>query len=262
MHQAFGFVYPATGAEHQLYAAWCMPFVPSDHILLAYSSLEIGGVTTLSPVYATGGAYVRWTPLSVLQLQAEVVGIGIWPLKFTTGAGHFDRASYNDDWFSASLPGSAASSSYGMTVKLGATLRGAVDIGDHELIVLNSFVGEYWAMRSETGFYYNLRNDLILKARDWVVNNQAIVLYGIPLRDRMTFRVGLADEFTWGPNAKTSLNLAGVMMAMNFSKVGPWARDFMPVLRVGWRTAHPYRTGTFHILAAFTVDYDLAKKRR
>ncbi len=74
-----------------------------------------------------------------------------------------------------------------------------MELGPLELVFLNETAVELWSIRSETGFYYNLRADLVLAETDVVVTNDALLPAGIPLREGVRLRIGVADELQHVP---------------------------------------------------------------
>ena len=63
------------GGEHHLLLSVCVPLIRTPGVLFDFTNIEGGLVNYLSPTYVHQGGFLSITPLSILQLRAELSGI-------------------------------------------------------------------------------------------------------------------------------------------------------------------------------------------
>jgi len=255
LHQLVAAQYNPWGVEHSVRFGACVPLVTTPGVLFDYTHVELGVVNYLSPVYTQFGGYAQITPLSFLQLRAEVSWLGYWPFFFNR-AGYFSRQNYDADYRDHTLPSDQAGRAFGWNVNLIATFRARVSVGPVAIAMLSMFSVEAWALGDEP-YYLNLRRDLILRQTDWLLANEAIACVEIPLTEVVSLRIGAYDSYRGALMSGEESNQVGLIIMPVFSRLGSAARDFSPFVRVGAFTHHPFRRGTVGVLAGLMASYSL-----
>jgi len=244
------------GVENSMRAGLCLPLFTEPHILLAYSSLEVGAISYLSPAYKELGGYLQVTPVSPLQLRAELGGVVIWPFPFPR-AGYFGLSGYDADFQSDALPKGEARSATGWNLNLIAILRFRAPRNSAiQVFGFSMLSAERWVI-GDQGFYFNLRRDLPLARADWVVANEALLGFELPFSGELRIRIGAFDSFRHVPAADYTGNQVGIFAMLWHPAPTGALRDLSPFLRLGIHTHHAFRAGTPALLAGTFVSYDL-----
>lgn len=243
------------GPENQLRVNACHPLYPGvEGLLFDYAAIEYGVFNYTSPVYSMGGGYISVTPLSFMQLRADVAGVGIWPIPLD-GAGYFGKASYVKNFSDATMPARDGQFSGGVNVTLTWNLQAELPLSERVALQLtNSFAGDYWRVGSAP-YWVNLRRDVVMAKSDWIIKDTAFLGAAVRLEPRYTLRVGAADDLTWVPRSGYVGNVVGVFASLPFRREG-LLRDVEPFVRVGYYTEHGFRTG-LQLFTGFTIAWAL-----
>jgi hypothetical protein len=243
------------GPENQLRFNACHPlYGDKEGILFDYAAIEYGVFNYTSPVYTMGGGYISVTPLSFMQLRADVAGVGIWPIPLD-GAGYYGKTSYVKNFSDATMPAHDGQFSGGINVTLTLNLQGEVPLSERvALQVTNQFAGDYWRVGSAP-YWVNLRRDVVLAQSDWLIKDTAFLGVAVKLDPRYTLRVGGADDLTWVPRSGYVGNVVGGFASLPFRRDG-LLRDVEPFVRVGYYTEHGFRTG-MQLFTGFTIAWAL-----
>src|SRR6266545_4862467 len=99
----------------------------------------------------------------------------VWPLPLN-GAGYYPVIGYGAPYDDTVLPAAKAGQARGVTVGLWATLQLAVDLVPRtKLILVDTLLAEGWLVGNEP-FYVNLRRDVVLAGKDWLIKNTAMLI--------------------------------------------------------------------------------------
>ncbi len=257
MRSLFGIKYGEWGLEERLSVGACVPLWKDKGILFDLSAFEAGFLLHATPIYAMPGAYMTFAPLSILSFMVEGAPIFYWPINVSS-AGYYPIASYDSDFSKAALPAEDGGTALGWYVRFGANLQLAVPIGPIRLIVVDSVRFEHFSIGDQP-FYFHNRNDLPAARNDWFVDNTAIVLAELRPHVNVRVRLGVNDQLIMNLGGNKISNAVRGVMMINFEKVGPRIRDFMPILAVGGRTHHPIRQGDFNFIVALSFAVDLSR---
>ncbi len=242
------------GPENQLRANYCRPLYEREGLLFDYAALEYGVFNYVSPVYTHGGAYVSITPLSFIQLRADVAGVFIWPIPLD-GAGYYGKTGYQKNFSDVTMPAADGRFSGGLNVTLYLNLQGELPLSSRvSLQATNEFAADYWRV-GDRPYWVNLRRDVVLKQSDWVIKDTGFLGTSIKLDPRWSLRVGAADDLTWVPRSGYVGNVLGGFASLPFRRDGLF-RDVEPFVRVGAYTAHGFRTGV-QVFTGFSVAWAL-----
>ncbi len=247
------------GPENQLRLNACHPLYPGvEGLLFDYASLEYGVFNWTSPVYTHGGGYVQITPLSFLQLKAEVSGVFIWPIPLD-GAGYYGKKSYVKNYADVTMPAQDGRFSGGINVTLTANLQAELPLTDRVALQLtNAFAGDYWRVGDQP-YWVNLRRDVVLAQSDWIIKDTGFLGVAVKLDPRYTLRVGGADDLTWVPRSGYVGNVVGGFVSVPFRRDG-LLRDVEPFVRVAYYTNHAFRQGV-QLFTGFTIAWALPYER-
>lgn len=247
------------GAESSARLGLCTPLITRPGVLFAYTSLEVGVLKYLSPAYGQLGGYVQVTPLSLLQLRAELSGLTYWPFPFDR-AGYFDLAGYGADFTADALPRAQAGSATGWNLNLIGVLRLRIPLSPRlAAVVLSMWTAEHWVV-GDADFYFNLRRELPLARRDWIVTNESVAAAELSVDASWRLRLGLFESWKHVPASDYGANLLGLFLGAHWPRptgLLEGMRDLQPFLRVGIYTAHRFREGTVYGLAGVLSSYDL-----
>ncbi len=247
------------GTELSSRLGLCTPLVTRPGVLFAHTSLEVGVLEYLSPAYGQVGGYVQVTPLSILQLRAELSGLAYWPFPFPR-AGYFDLQGYDSDFRPEALPKEDAQTALGWNLNLVGVLRARVRLSDRlGIVALSMWAAERWVV-GDGEFYFNLRRDLPLARRDWLVTAESLGAAEIAVDETWAVRLGLFDSFKWVPESGYTANQVGLLVGASWPNADfliDGMRELQPMLRVGLYTAHEFRTWTVSALLGVLASYDL-----
>jgi hypothetical protein len=245
------------GLELQLQLGRCQPLVTQPGLLWDYTNVQSGLTGYLSPTYAMPGAFLSIRPLSLLELRAEAELIQMWRIGLD-GAGYFPLSGYRDDW--STLPASRARPAQGYTASLTANLQAELPLADGwSLLAADSASWQRWQLGG-AGHYYNVRLDLPMARREWLLRNTAVMLVNRQLTGRVRLRFGITDDLTWveGSGYRQEV-LAGLLTAV----IARWpgaTGETQPFIRLGGYTAHAYRRGELQLVAGVSTTFDLAPR--
>ena len=229
------------GPENQVKAMLCLPLIKRPGILFDYSSWDIGVFNYLSPVYDMQGLTIGVVPISILELRVDAAAVGIWPISSFDAAGYFALPGYTTHFKETDLPGSAARAARGANVTLSARLQGEVPVFNDTLVITNSFQLDYWYV-GDGSHYYNPRRDVVLAKSDWLVKNNANLLFKVRASKTVSLQFGVQDDFTYVPASNYVANIIGVFLSVPIRREGT-LRDIEPFVRLGAYTHHAYRSG-------------------
>jgi hypothetical protein len=241
------------GFENQLKATLCQPLIKRPGILFDYSSWDVGVFNYLSPIYDQQGLTIGVVPLSFLELRVDASALGIWVLPLD-GAGYFAFPSYTRQFTDKDLPNAQARTASGVNVTLSARLQGELPVFTQTLVVTNSFQLDYWYV-GEGSHYYNARRDVVLARSDWVVKNNANLLFKVKASKEVSLQFGVQDDFTFVPASNYVANIIGVFLSVPIRREG-FLRDIEPFVRFGAYTHHAYRSG-FQLFAGISIAWGM-----
>ncbi len=257
LRSLLGIKYGDWGLEHQLRIGSCVPLWKDKGVLFDLSAFEAGFVMHTTPIYVMPGAYVSFAPLSIFSVVVEGAPIFYWPIGLDA-AGYYPIAGYGSDYRRENLPAEDGKTALGWYVRFGPNMQLAVPIGVARLIVTDSFRVEHFRI-GDAPFYFHNRNDLPAARNEWFIDNLAIVLVEFTPHRNVQLRVGANDQLTMTLGGQNVSNAVRGVVMVNFKKVGPRIRDFMPILALGGRTHHPVRQGDFNFILALTFAVDLSR---
>jgi len=250
------------GAEHQLQLALCVPLFKKPGALYDLTNFEVGVSNYLSPSYVHQGGFVGITPLSLLQLKAELAGVYVWTIPIR-GAGYYDFPSYHADFSEDARPKGEGDTAGGYVLSMSATLRGRIGPTDGAgLLIADTLLAERWSL-GDGPYYYNLRRDILLESSDWLVRNNVALLVEIPLSSNVSTRICVVDETTVAPDSSRTTNILAGLATLRFRRVGTTFNDLQPFVRLGGHTHHAsanqFRTGEPNLLIGVNTVYEIAK---
>ena len=259
LHHLLAGQYNPPGVETSERLGLCVPFITEPGVLFAYTSFEVGLVNYLSPAYGQLGGYVQLTPLSLLQLRAELSGLYYWPFPFDR-AGYFPVAGYDAPFDREALPMENAESAPGWNLNLIAVVRARVPLAPtFAVLLLSVWSAEYFRI-GDASHYYNLRRELITARSDWIVANESVLAGELTMSPEWRFRVGVFDSWRTVPASGYAANQVGLFLGAHWPRptgLLESMRDLQPFLRVGIYTAHGFREKQISLLLAILSSYDL-----
>jgi hypothetical protein len=259
-HQSLVLLLNPMGAEHNLRVGLCVPLYESADAAFALNHIEVGAVSYVSPIYATGGGYLQIAPATFFFARAEVGGIGIWPLPID-GAGYFVLPGYGSAWGSEDLPANTAQTARGWNVRLLSVFRGRVDLAplgtrSVYLAALDALFADYSEIGSAP-FYAMVRHDVAAARADWVVANEGILVVGIPIEGGPDLRIGAYSALRSVPAAGYVGHQVGGIVMLAWERPLPGIDEISIFLRVGGYTNHAFRQGDPATMAGASADHDL-----
>jgi len=259
LHHLLAGQYNPPGAETSERLGLCFPLITAPGVLFAYTSVEVGILNYLSPAYGQLGGYVQVTPLSIIQLRAELSGLYYWPFPFDR-AGYFPVAGYDAEFTREALPKDDAQSAPGWNVNLIGVLRLRVPLSEAwAALVLSIWSAEYFSI-GDASHYFNLRRELVAAQRDWIVANESVAAAEVAVSPEWRFRFGIFDSWRAVPAAGYAANQVGLFLGAHWPRptgLLESMRDLQPFLRLGIYTAHGFRRSQISILLAVLSSYDL-----
>jgi hypothetical protein len=247
------------GAESELRGGLCLPLVTAPGAMFAYTNVEAGVINRLAPGYTHLGGYLAVTPLSILQLRADLMGVYYFPFPYEA-TGYFPVSGPDADFRSAAFPKSAADSAGGWNLDLTGVLRLPIDVTPKlRVAVVSASGGEHYVIGG-AAYYYNQRRETILPQRAWIVSNFTTAVADITVTDALHLLAGPYDAYRLSPSTGYAVNQVGVILGARWPS--PRAllaamRDLELFLRAGVYTAHAFREGEPTVLLALSSSYDL-----
>lgn len=240
-HQRLVALLNPMGLEHRFDLGVRESLGDQSDIFFHGAHVQTGITTFVAPVYLIGGGYVEVSPLSFLVLRGELLGAGIWPIGMN-GAGHYALGGYDGDVRAQSLPGEEGQSASGWTASVSATLQGAVDVGEHQVVLHRVVEG---VVTEESA------------REDYVLTNSAFL--GVELRAAPDFvvRLGAYDDLRHVPASGYVGHQVGGLAMVEWEHPGPGVGSLAIFVRGGGYTHHVTRQDEATILGGVAVDYDL-----
>lgn len=259
IHERLVLLLNPMGAEHELRAGVRARLGDPDALLFTGAHAEAGGVSQVSPVYAIHGGYLQVSPLAFLVLRAEMTGTLMWPIGMD-GAGYYPLGGYGADVRSEQLPGHAGEGAGGWNLTLAATLQGLVPLGPARLLIWNQTQISHVTL-GEASHFYSLEHDLILAGRDWVLENDALLLAEVSLSESVALRFGAYDNLRHVPASGYVGHQVGPIVMLAFERPADAVTSLGLFVRGGWYTHHVVRRDEVTTLGGVQVTYDLGRLR-
>ncbi|MFK7986966.1 MAG: hypothetical protein AB8I08_13155 [Sandaracinaceae bacterium] len=256
VHQRLVALLNPMGMEHSVSAGLRNPLGDPDSLFFEGAHTEVGVRSYVSPVYAVQGGYVEVSPLSFLVLSFETTGTVMWPIGMD-GAGYYPLNGYHADVQSDALPGDAGESATGWEMTMGLTLQGALAIGPTRLLVASALTARH-ATLGASSHYYSLRHDLVLAARDWVIQNEAVALVQVTVERGTTVLLGAYDQVRYVPRSGYVGHQVGPMAALSFEAPDALVSGIDVFVRGGMYSDHVTRAGQPTVLGGVNVHYGAA----
>jgi hypothetical protein len=245
------------GLELQLQLGRCLPLITTPGDLFDYTNVQYGLAAYLSPVYAMPGAFVSIAPLSVLELRAEAEYVQQWPIGLDA-SGYFPLTGYDAPL--KSLPAADARPARGYTANFTANLQAELPLAERwSLLAVNSASYQLWRL-GDAAYYYNVRYDLTMARRDWILRDTALVLVNHDLSDRLKLRFGVTDDLSWVKGSGYHQNLLGALVTGVISRWPGPRSETQPFLRLAVYTRHAHRQDELQLLAGVGVTFDVSPR--
>lgn len=257
VHQYLGVQHNPTGAEHHMRLGLCIPLITTPGILFDLTNIEFGAITYFTPAYFQGGGYAQITPLSLLVLRAEVMGVVYWPLGLDR-TGYYSVPDYDADLRPEAFPADDGEVASGFNISLVAILRMKVPLGPVSILGLSQFGAEYYDI-GDGGHSVNIRRDLINDEGDWVLTNEGILGVEIPLPMETLLRIAVYDTWRTVPESEYVGNHVGGLVMVAWDRVGEQIHDLQVFVRAGGYTHHAFRTGEFYVAGVALMSYDIGE---
>lgn len=232
------------GAEHMVSAALRAPLGLPEGILFSDTSIELGPVSYVSPIYARTGGYVQLQPLAVLILRAEVRHVAMWSLDMP-GAGYVPVEQGGE-------PG-AQGDAVGWEAQFSAVVQGMVPLGPVRLLLWDQ-VGYEHIQLGTAPRYLSPRHDTTLEREDGVVSNSAMLLGEVEPSEGWALRLGLYDDVAYVPSSDALIHQIGPIVALSVRSPADGVQEVMPLVRAGYYT-DGRRAGAWTGLAGVMVRY-------
>ncbi len=259
LHERLVLLLNPMGAEHQLRAGLRGRLGDPDELLFSGAHAEAGAVGYVSPVYAIHGGYLQVSPLAFLVLRAEMTGTAMWPIGMD-GAGYYPVDVYDGDVSAEQLPGHAGETAGGWNLTVAATLQGLVPLGPARLLIWNETQLGHVTL-GDAPYFYSLKHDLILAGRDWVLENDALLLAELALSADVGFRFGAYDSLRFVPASGYLGHQVGPVLMLTFERPSEEVTRVEIFVRGGWYTDHVVRQDELTTLGVVSVTYDLGRVR-
>jgi hypothetical protein len=260
LSQLFALQVNPEGVLNQFRLGLCFPLIRNPGVLFDYTSVEIGVLNELTPAFTHLGGYAQISPLSFLVFRAELSGLVIWPLPANRAGYYPVDNGYDSPYDGDDLPAGEGVTETGWNLNLITILRGKVVFTEvWGLILLSILSVGYWDV-GEDVHYFNLRWDVILNGKDWVIANEAFL--GVEQRINPDFgiRYGLFDSYRRVPNAGYEGHQLGIFFMGWWPKPHEAVWDLTPFVRAGYYLDHAFRAdgaGEFSVTAGLMTQYEL-----
>ena len=139
---------------------------------------------------------------------------------------------------------------------MSATLQGELDAGPLELQFTNTLAAEAWWLGDQS-YYVNLRRDVILARKDYLLVNMNIARVVAPLPWGTEVSVGWIDETFYVPASRFFANRLAGLVTWKVKRVGNVLRDLEPFLALGIHTHNPYLAGEPYGVTGVSAVYDV-----
>lgn len=243
------------GAEHYIEVASRTRLGDQGSLWFTGAHLEVGAVSSVSPVYAAGGGYLQLSPLSFLVLRAQLTGEGIWPIGMD-GAGYYGFDTYDPHLCPQLFSADDAGTATGYRAHFTGTLQGMVPMGSARLLFLNHFGGEFAEVGAEP-YYYDVRHDISRARADWLLTNEAFLGVDVVVGEHIILRAGAYDSLRYLSASGQANNQVGPLVMMIFGRPGKTVSAIEPFVRGGYYTHHGSRLDETTILGGLSLRYDL-----
>ncbi|MEM7140773.1 MAG: hypothetical protein AAF548_07030 [Actinomycetota bacterium] len=261
VHQRLIALLNPMGTQHDLRVGFRAPLGDQSELLFDGAHIEGGAVSYLSPVFAVHGGYLSVSPLSFLVLHAEFAGGPTWPIGMD-GAGYYGLSSYAEPLLPQTLAAERAGGADGWEVTLGATLQGAIPLGDGARLLLADSLNAHHATTSGgASHYYSMRYDLIAAEQDWIIENDAVALLDLTLLPGTHLLLGAYDATRYVPASGYVGHQVGGIAILTFADPSPEVTSVGVFVRGGAYTDHLLREEEPTILGGVSVSYDLGSVR-
>lgn len=226
------------GVEHRLELGTCFPLIRKPGMLFDYTNVRFGAINYVSPTYAHLGGFFAISPLSILELRAEVSGVSFWPIPMDR-TGYNAVAGYDAAFGPDALPAGNGGSAWGVMAAFKPTLRARVGLGKSplSLVINDGLTFEFWKV-GDQDYYYNCRRDLVLAQQDWLLANTAIVAIEIPVHPNATLMLGAMDDLNYVPASEYLDHKLSGVVSIRLDRLGKGMRDFQPFVTVGAYEQH------------------------
>lgn len=245
------------GAEVQARVAACRPLYPRAGDWFDLAMLEVGAMTSVSPVYAAGGGYVTFTPTNLVAFRFEALGVGYWPLPLE-GAGYYALPTADTPRDPATtLAVERGGAATGFTLRVLTTLQANIPLGPLAVLVQNTSMAEHTEI-GEGAYFVNVQIDHTQRRDDLVFGNDAVLVLEIPswLTTGPVIRFGAYDSFRHVLATGSEGNQAGGLAVLGWSRPLPELHWLEVGVRAGAYTSHPLRTGELTIAAWCAIEWD------
>lgn len=259
LHERLVLLLNPMGAEHQLRAGVRGRLGDPNELLFMGAHAEAGAVGYVSPVYAIHGGYLQVSPLAFLVLRAEMTGTVMWPIGMD-GAGYYPVDGYGGDVRAEQLPGHAGETASGWNLTVAATLQGLVPLGPLRLLIWDEVQLGHVSLGAASHFY-SLKHDLVLAGRDWVLENDALLLAEVSLSSDASLRFGAYDNLRYVPSSGYLGHQVGPVLMLSFERPSDEVTRVELFVRGGWYTDHVVREAELTTLGVVSVTYDLGRLR-
>jgi hypothetical protein len=228
----FVFKYNPLGVEYRGRVGVCAPFIRDRGALFDLSNVGVGIAHEISPAYGHLGGYVDFAPLSILTFRVMATGLVYWEFPMNRAA-YFPVDNYEAEITSELYPPERGFTATGWNVNFIANFQLKIDIGPIGLVALDSFAYELWRVGDEP-YYVNLRHDVVMRAYDQVVANEAMLMVEIGLPRNMLLRVGAFDSLRWIGDATYNNHHLGLVAMLAWPELPRGTRNLTVFLRAGW----------------------------
>lgn len=256
VHQQLIALLNPMGLEHTARAGFRGPLGDQRDLLFMGAHAETGVVSYLAPVYAIQGGYVQVSPFSFLVLRAEVTGAVVWPIGMS-GAGYYALQRYDDDVRPTALTAERGGVATGWSMRVSTTLQGLVPLGTDVRILAADELTVQHASLGGGSHYYDMKWDLVLAERDWVVVNNGAVLLEVDVDPGTRVRAGAYDDLRVVPASGYVGHQVGPLATLTFVAPSTEVSSLTIFVRGGYYTHHVLRAEELTILGGVTLAYDL-----
>jgi hypothetical protein len=258
LDQLLGARLAPVGVENRFDLGFCFPLIRNSHPLLAYTNVRFGAVNYTSPTYVHLGGFFAISPLSILELRAEVSGLYLWPTPFDR-TGYQEVDGYESHFDKPDLPASGGTSGSGVFAAFKPTLRARVGLAPKLSIAFSDTASvEFWQVGDED-FYFNCRRDMVMARKDWLFYNSGVLALEFAVHPNATLMVGAMDDLVYLlETGYTDHRLHG-LLAIRLDRLGKSIREFRPFVGVGRIFNHREFQGQTSVILGISTSYRLAR---
>ena len=141
-----------------------IPFIDSDHPLLASSHLDLGLDNRVTPAFDRVMLFASFEPLAILDFSAH---IGYMRAYKALGFGFVSLPAYEAPYDQKAIDTLSQQNRGGLWTDATARLKAAFPLGDGKVVATHAWTVNYLRFGRGEGYFYERQQDVVFKTRDY-----------------------------------------------------------------------------------------------